>query len=129
MPPKPEESPAPIPPVVRRYELWIAAIFVITLLGTVASPFVLMRLRTRFQPVWALPGIPLVCVTATLGTGLFARRRMVRIRRAVQAASGRACTGCLYNLSGLGEAGTCPECGRGFDGAADRRSWERARML
>jgi hypothetical protein len=114
---------------VRRYEVGIAAVFVSSVLGAVATPFVLMRIAPSFPSVWALPGIPLVCVTATFGAIWFARRRTARVRRAVQAASGRACVVCLYDLSGLGNTGACPECGRQFDSTADRRAWERAQML
>jgi len=79
--------------------------------------------------VWALPAIPISIVTTTFGAIWYSRRRTARIKRAVRAASGRACVGCVYNLDGLGDTGQCPECGRRFDTAADRRSWERAQML
>jgi len=52
-----------------------------------------------------------------------------RIKPAVVAASGRACVGCVQHLNGLGNSGTCPECGRVLDLAADQRSWSRARMF
>jgi len=54
---------------------------------------------------------------------------MLRIKRAVTAASGRACTNCLQDLNGLGDTGRCPECGRAFDIAADQRLWKRAKIL
>lgn len=124
-----EPSAAPLPPALRRYELWIAAVFVCTALGAVATPFVLRLVASRISPLWALPGIPLAIGTTTFGAIWYSRRRTAQIKRAVQAASGRACVGCVYDLGGMGDTGACPECGRRFDIAVDRRSWERARML
>lgn len=126
---KPTESRAPLPPALRRYEVWVAAVFVCTALGAVAAPFVLRRVAPWISPLWALPGIPLVIVTMTFGAIWYSRRRTAKIRSAVRAASGRACLGCVYDLSGMGETGACPECGRPFNIPADRRSWERAQML
>lgn len=100
-----------------------------TVLVAVAAPFVLRRVAPWISPLWALPGIPLAVVTTTFGTIWYSRRRTARIKRAVRAASGRACLGCVYDLGGMGDTGVCPECGRRFDIAADQRSWERARML
>ncbi len=122
------EPPAPWPPALPRYELWVAAVFVCAALGALAAPFVLRVLAPWISPLWALPGIPLIVVTATFGTIAYTRRRRSRIKRAVMAASGRACVGCVHDLSGLGEKGACPECGRDFDIAATRRSWQRAGM-
>jgi len=68
------------------------------------------------------PGILLVTLWIVL-------RGYRRIKPAVVAASGRACVGCVHDLNGLGNSGTCPECGRAFDLAADQRSWSRARMF
>lgn len=124
----PEPAP-PLPPALRRYELWVAAVFVCTVVIAVAAPFVLRRAAPRISPLWALPGIPIAVVTMTFGAFWFSRRRAERIRRGVRAASGRACLGCVYDLSGMGDTGACPECGRRFDIAADQRSWERAKML
>jgi hypothetical protein len=124
----PTEPQAPVPPVVRRYEVWIAAMFVCITVVAVAAPFVLWRLVPRVSPLWALPGIPLVIVTTTFGTIWYTRRHKARIKRAVLAASGRACVACVYDLGGMSDTGDCPECGRRFDIAADRRSWKQAGM-
>lgn len=122
----PTEPPAPVPPVARRYELWIAAVFVCTALSAVAAPLMLRRWVPWISPLWALPGIPLAIVTTTFGTVWYTRRHKARLKQAVMAASGRACIGCVYDLRGLGETGACPECGRRFDIAANRRSWKQA---
>ena len=126
---KPTEPAALRPPALRRYEVWVAAVFVSTVLSAVAAPFVLRRVAPWISPLWALPGIPLAIVTTTFGAICYSRRRMHGIRRAVRAASGRACVGCVYDLSGMGDTGACPECGRRFDIAVDQRSWERAGLL
>lgn len=126
---KPTEPASPLPPALRRYEARVAAVFVCTALSAVAAPFVLRRVAPWISPLWALPGIPLAIVTTTFGAIWYSRRRTDRMRRAVRAASGRACVSCVYDLRGMADTGVCPECGRRFDIAADQRSWERARML
>jgi len=68
----------------------------------------------------------LVPTLATLGVMLWGDRR---IKRAVRATGGRSCTVCLYDLRNLGDTGTCPECGRPFDTAADRAMWGRVNIL
>jgi len=125
----PAEPIAPFPPALRRNEVGVAAVFVCTLLISVAAPFMMKPLALPISPLWALPGIPLAVVTTTFSAIWLSRRRTARIRRAVQAASGRACVACVYNLSGMGDTGACPECGRHFDIAIDQRSWERAGMM
>ncbi|MFZ4576489.1 MAG: hypothetical protein ACOYN0_19050 [Phycisphaerales bacterium] len=78
--------------------------------------------------LWLSLGIPVYFFTP-LFVAIFAiARGQRRIKRAVLAAGGRACTNCVYDLGSLGETGACPECGRGFDSAADQRSWDRAGM-
>jgi tellurite resistance protein TehA-like permease len=122
------EPPVPMPPVVRRYEVWVAAVFVGSALISLAAPFVLRSAAPWISPLWALPGIPLAIVTTTFGAIWYTRRLKARTKRAVMAASGCVCVGCMYNLGGMGETGACPECGRRFNIAADRRSWRQAGM-
>ena len=126
---KPTEPAAPMPPALRRFEVWVAAVFVGTLLVAVAAPFVLRFIAPWISPLWALPGIPLAVVTTTLATIWYTRRRTHRVKHAVQAAAGHACLACVYDLRGMGDTGACPECGRHFDVAADQCSWKRAGML
>jgi len=42
-------------------------------------------------------------------------RQRVRARRVCTTTAGRACPRCTYCLTGLGSAGTCPECGVRFE--------------
>ncbi|MBL8886842.1 MAG: hypothetical protein JNK16_09290, partial [Phycisphaerales bacterium] len=79
----PAEPIAPLPPALRRYEVWVAAVFVCTLLSAVAAPFVLRLLAPSISPLWALPGIPLAVVTTTFSAIWLSRRRTASIRRAV----------------------------------------------
>lgn len=51
--------------------------------------------------------------------------RVRRFRRALFASRFRLCTHCGYDLSTLGAAGICPECGREFDAARDVARWEQ----
>ncbi len=48
---------------------------------------------------------------------------LLRLRRRLRKALGRLCLQCAYDLSGLGESGCCPECGRPFEVKADRARW------
>lgn len=49
-----------------------------------------------------------------------------RIARQFKEARGQLCTHCAYNVSTLGERGTCPECGKPFDNHADAETWQHA---
>jgi ABC-type nitrate/sulfonate/bicarbonate transport system permease component len=79
--------------------------------------------------LWLSVGIPIICYAPVFVAffGIWHGQR--RIKRSVLAAQGRACINCVHDLRGLGETGTCPECGHAFDVAADSRRWERVKML
>jgi hypothetical protein len=78
---------------------------------------------------WWRAGILIVAFVPNVIAIVFVWRGRQRIKRAVHASSGRACTHCVHDLSGLGETGTCPECGYAFDAAVDQRRWAQANML
>jgi len=48
------------------------------------------------------------------------------VRRRLKAAGYRLCPRCGYDLSGLGDEGACPECGRGFLAASLAEQWAGA---
>jgi hypothetical protein len=77
---------------------------------------------------WWSVGIPLVIFVPNFVAVVLVWSGRRRIRRAVRASGGRACTYCVHDLSGLGDTGTCPECGHAFDAAADARRWARVHM-
>jgi hypothetical protein len=49
--------------------------------------------------------------------------RLRGVTRAWQRTGGRLCTHCAYDITGLTDRGTCPECGRGYDVEADAARW------
>ena len=68
----------------------------------------------------ALILVPGMLVIAIHGRAVF------RIRRAVEASYGHSCLACVYDLRGLGDTGTCPECGHLFCIDQDRKTWTAA---
>ena len=48
-----------------------------------------------------------------------------RLKRRVREHGGKLCTACLFPLKGLGDAGTCPECGTDYDIATTIEAWKR----
>jgi len=73
-----------------------------------------------------LPGILLGAAIELIGGSIawstFLARNG-RLRRRLRAASGRLCVHCTFDLRGMDDTGTCPECGRPFDAARDRQRW------
>ena len=49
------------------------------------------------------------------------QRELARIRKIDY----RVCTDCGYLLTGLGDSGACPECGKGFQLDELRKIWQR----
>ncbi len=75
---------------------------------------------------WWSVAIPFYCFAPLFAALFCISRGQRRIKHAVLAAHGRACINCVYDLRGLGDTGSCPECGHPFDSAADRQCWARA---
>lgn len=67
-----------------------------------------------------------ISLAPALVTGAVVVMKTRRIKRAYAASDGCLCTGCTHDLRGLGEQGTCPECGRAFDVERDRLGWQQA---
>ena len=72
---------------------------------------------------WSL--VPMFAVNVVLGIGtpvyLILRSRTLRAR--LQSMEGRICPGCGQSLVGLGDEGTCPECGVDFEIGKVRKRW------
>lgn len=113
-------SPAP---VVRRWTWWCLSITMLS--SGLAVAFVIVRKSlgvpnsgwVRFAPL--VLGLAPIVIIAPLW---WWRTRWVR--RAVRESGWRLCPYCAYNLSTLGDAGVCPECGNAFDIESDARFWE-----
>ncbi len=118
-----------MPPVVRRLYWWMVlpALFAIGYPVIMRVPAVLDAIATLNH--WVIVAIPAVVLLPIFVAFLGVWRGTRRIKRAVAAASGRACLNCIYDLSGLADTGACPECGRAFDTTADQRSWARVKMF
>lgn len=117
----------PTPAVIKRLLRWSD----VQSLLTVA--IVAIVLWNRFGDPDFLPdriAIPLYLAMAAAGlaAAVLRRRGWRRFRRAYSASGGRLCTGCGHTLVGLGDSGTCPECGQPFDLPRDRAAW-RANSL
>lgn len=123
------QNPSPLPAVVRRQYRWLllsvlltgssalyVSIFGLSSVGAVG----ILGMFFVFLACLVLP----TCVTVVV---LYFNMR--KIKRKVQDASGRACTSCLHDLSGLKDSGRCPECGLMYDTQALNAMWSRARCL
>ena len=119
-----------LPKVIRRLP-WAFALAVPVSLaigaGAVWIPVALGR--PGAGGMWGSVGMPLAIFAPVFVAIGFVRMRLVRVRRRVSATGGRCCTACLHDISGLGEAGRCPECGDGFDVQRDQASWRKAGLL
>lgn len=113
------------PPFFQRVQLRVGLTIVAPLIagpmiGLIASltPGMGMRAYTWLFAAWMVAGFITLCVIAIV------RHRTLRSRW--NAAHGRLCVHCAYNLRSLGEHGICPECGKPFDIARDAEAWARA---
>ncbi|QOJ14118.1 MAG: hypothetical protein HRU75_05500 [Planctomycetia bacterium] len=112
-----------LPPVMRRGVAWwlilssiaaAAALAWVLLRGPLDLP---RRGVFRYVPL-ALGLVPLLIINPVY------LWRTAWIRRAAALADGRLCTHCAYNVTGLPDAGRCPECGNAYDVAADAVLWQ-----
>ncbi|MDX2132349.1 MAG: hypothetical protein SFY69_09880 [Planctomycetota bacterium] len=114
-PPRPR-----IPPYLkRRVVILILASVGAGLLAPVAS----LGLSNGTIPRWAfilgvtIPGVASGLIGAFLGVAV------QREQKKAAGAGGRRCWSCGYALHGLGDAGSCPECGVPFRLADLREKW------
>lgn len=109
-----------MPPYLRRT---LVRFFVIIVIGSVLSVVVPMVLSPRrvhlsvYIAAVALPGVAMGLAGAWFG---FATNK--HIKRAAELKF-RVCWECGYHLRGLGDEGTCPECGKTYTLAELREKW------
>ena len=72
---------------------------------------------------WTILGVGLAPLVAVMP---ICQWMLGRTRRKFEAARGRLCTHCGYDLSAHGEAGLCSECGQPFDARRNAEAWKRA---
>jgi hypothetical protein len=125
---EPSRRRAAMPTAVRRLLWWMALPLAVNIAGAVFYKLPAVQSAMFAPNVWLSLGIPLACFAPVFVAFVGIWHGQRRIKRAVLAAHGRACIHCVHDLGGLGDTGTCPECGRAFDIAADQRSWARVNM-
>lgn len=112
-----------VPPVMRRGVWWLlglsafcglAAVLWWVLRGPLGVP---RGFAYRYGAV-VLGLLPIMVL------GPWWTRRTRHIRRALRESGGRLCTHCAYDVSTLAPSGTCPECGKPYDGEKDKPLWE-----
>ena len=115
-----------MPPVVKRLGWWFGG----PLLVIPASMLVFLWPGSTRMLVaggmWTALLMPAAIFAPTFIAMAIVLRGLNRIKRALQAAEGRACVACIYDLRGLGDTGTCPECGHLFCIKQDRKAWTMA---
>ncbi|MCX5691781.1 MAG: hypothetical protein NTV94_18645 [Planctomycetota bacterium] len=129
MAPPPAVERNATPPVVDRLLWWMALPFAGIVAGAVLFALPAGQAIIAKASAWLSLGIPAFFFTPFFVAIIGIVRGQSRIARAVRAAKGRACTHCVHDLNGLGDAGTCPECGIPFNAAQDQRRWAQVHML
>lgn len=124
-------SPLPLgaskfPPVMRRGMYWWVGL---TLgFAALAVAWLALRRPLGLPRTGVVRYVPLVLgLTPVLVVNPLYLWRTWWLRRAVDAADGRLCTHCAYDVNGLDEKGACPECGGAYDIEVDRETWLRVR--
>ncbi|GMV70989.1 MAG: hypothetical protein AMXMBFR77_08280 [Phycisphaerales bacterium] len=70
-----------------------------------------------------LPVHPWIVCAAILAGQLMSALAQLSLVRDVRAAKGRLCSRCCYDLTGLPDSGSCPECGTSYDPDTLKRYW------
>ncbi len=113
---------ARLPLAVVRIRRWylLPALFpllgLLTVRATIAGIF---RGQARiYVPLMFIPAVAMIVAIVCL------RFLESRIRRRVKAMDDAACPCCTYDLRGLSDGGSCPECGTPFESASRiREAW------
>ena len=106
-------------PERRRY-LWVAAYVLPLVIGAI----LVVLLSRDWQPEWRFMAFGLVLVPTVyrLHTIWVERRRL----RELTTCDWRRCLYCFFDLRGLPEHGTCPECGERYIIREVREEWKDA---
>ena len=98
---------------------WMAVMFVLIAMKLSSPAFAPGWLR------WIEPWGMFVGQFIAMGVTIYKTRQ---IKRDFIASGGRLCTNCGHNLSGLADAGVCPECGHPYDTDRDRARWKEVEI-
>lgn len=85
------------------------------------AAFIVPRVAGHSLPAVLGTVVLLFLVQTTCFYGMWRVRR--DLLRRLREAGGRLCPGCEFDLRGLGDSGSCPECGRPFEIDAVRAQW------
>ncbi len=113
------------PPYLRRLAWQSAALT----LGLAFASMAIMVYRVHFGMryvdwiAWLQLGLALASPVAFHVFQAWSRRTL---QRRLDAASGRLCIHCAYDLSALGDPGRCPECGNAYVLVQSARAWHAA---
>lgn len=113
-----------MPPAVRRLLWWMALPLAVMIAGAVFYKLPAVQSAMATPNTWLTVGIPLLCFAPVFVAFFAIWRGQRRIKQAVLAAHGRACINCVHDMRGLGDTGTCPECGKPYDIEKDKVLWE-----
>ena len=113
-----------LPPIVTTTErrLWVvAAAVILILLAAIAALGATQRIAGPWLVI--VPGVTIMVLS------LAVLRARSRAQKLLYDSNCRICPECRYRLEGLGDSGTCPECGRPFRVRDLQDYWSREYLL
>lgn len=116
-------SAVAFPPVMRRGVRWLLGLTGFFALAAVAWVVLRKPLGVPRGFAYRFGALVLVALPFVVVWPWWILRTR-HIRRTLLRSDGRLCTHCAYDVSTLGDAGTCPECGGAYDREKDRVLWE-----
>jgi RNA polymerase subunit RPABC4/transcription elongation factor Spt4 len=108
-------------PVATRLEIFMDGASPIVLINLLLAGYLLSG-ATQRVPVLVSLGVCVVGTITFIASYIFSR---VRGRAQVEDKQFRICPRCRYNLSGLPDPGSCPECGRPFSDDELSELWSK----
>lgn len=113
------------PPYLRRLAWQSAALT----LGPALASTAIMVYRVHFgmrYVDWLLWTVLALGLASPFSFHAFQAWNRRALQRRLDAANGRLCIHCGYNLSALGDPGRCPECGNAYVLVQNARAWRAA---